>query len=157
MASRSTTTRWPVRTSGGSATVPTTRSSPWGCVEHHRRRRRDHRSLHALRARAGGEEALLLDAGEFADPRAGTAKSAAIVRMHYSNPEVVRMAVQSRAAFMQQPFYERCGWLFLVDDAHAGAARRNREMQQAEGALSEEVDPADFEISAEGVAYALFE
>jgi len=79
------------------------------------------------------------------------------VRMHYSNPEVVRMAVQSRAAFMQQPFYERCGWLFLVDDAHADAARRNREMQQAEGSLSEEVDPADFEISAEGVAYALFE
>ena len=53
-------------------------------------------------ARAG-ENALLLEAGTFADPHAGTAKSAAIVRMHYSNPEVVRMALKSRAAFMEQP------------------------------------------------------
>jgi sarcosine oxidase subunit beta len=107
-------------------------------------------------ARAG-EDTVLLEAGTFADPRAGTAKSAAIVRMHYSNPEVVRMAVKSRAAFMEQPFYERCGWLFLVDEEHADAARRNREMQQREGALSDEIDPQDFGIDADDVAYALFE
>ena len=107
-------------------------------------------------ARAG-EDALLLEAGTFADPRAGTAKSAAIVRMHYSNPEVVRMAVQSRAAFAEQAFYQRCGWLFLVDAQHADAARRNCEMQQAEGALSAVVDPQDFDIDAKDVAYAIFE
>jgi sarcosine oxidase, subunit beta len=107
-------------------------------------------------ARAG-ESTVLLEAGTFADPRAGTAKSAAIVRMHYSNPEVVQMAVTSRAAFMEQPFYERCGWLFLVDEKHAAAARRNREMQQHEGALSDEIDPQDFGIEADGIAYALFE
>jgi sarcosine oxidase subunit beta len=107
-------------------------------------------------ARAG-ENALLLEAGTFADPHAGTAKSAAIVRMHYSNPEVVRMAVKSRAAFMEQPSYERCGWLFLVDEEHADAARRNREMQQREGALSDEIDPQDFGIDPHGIAYALFE
>jgi sarcosine oxidase, subunit beta len=107
-------------------------------------------------ARAG-EQTLLLEAGTFADPRAGTAKSAAIVRMHYSNPEVVRMAVKSRAAFMEQPFYERCGWLFLVDDEHSDAARRNREMQRREGAASDEIDPHDFGIEADGIAYALFE
>jgi sarcosine oxidase, subunit beta len=107
-------------------------------------------------ARAG-EHVLLLEAGTFADPRAGTAKSAAIVRMHYSNPEVVRMAVASRAAFADHPFYERCGWLFLVDEQHADAARRNREMQQREGASSDEIDPQDFGIEADGIAYALFE
>jgi sarcosine oxidase subunit beta len=104
-----------------------------------------------------GENTVLLEAGTFADPRAGTAKSAAIVRMHYSNPEVVRMAVKSRAAFMDQPFYQRCGWLFLVDEKHAEAARSNREMQQREGALSQEIDPHDFGIDSTGIAYALFE
>lgn len=105
-------------------------------------------------ARAG-EDALLLEAGAFG--REGTGKSAAIVRTHYSNPEVVRMAVRSRDAFMAQPFYRRCGWLFLVDEADAHLARANREMQLREGAESDEVDPADFGLSGEGVAYALFE
>jgi sarcosine oxidase subunit beta len=105
-------------------------------------------------ARAG-EDALLLEAGSFG--REATGKSAAIVRTHYSNPEVVRMAVRSREAFMPQPFYDRCGWLFLVDEADADLARRNRDMQLGEGAESEEVDAADFGVSAEGVAYALFE
>ena len=107
-------------------------------------------------ARAG-EDALLLEAGTFADPRAATARSGALVRTHYSNAEVVRMAVRSRAAYLEQPYYERCGWLFLVDEAGAEPARRNREMQQREGAISHEVDPADFGVATEGVAYALYE
>ena len=105
-------------------------------------------------ARAG-EDALLLEAGAFA--REGTGKSAAIVRTHYSNREVVRMAVRSREAFREQAFYDRCGWLFLVDEEDADLARQNRAMQVQEGALSEEVDPADFGLSSDGVAYALFE
>jgi sarcosine oxidase subunit beta len=105
-------------------------------------------------ARAG-EGALLLEAGSFGQE--GTGKSAAIVRTHYSNPEVVRMAVRSREAFRRHPFYDRCGWLFLVDEKDAGLARRNRAMQLEEGALSDEVDPADFGLSADGVAYALYE
>ena len=44
-------------------------------------------------ARAG-MDVLVLEAGEFG--RQSTGKSAAIVRCHYSNPEVVRMAVRSR-------------------------------------------------------------
>jgi glycine/D-amino acid oxidase-like deaminating enzyme len=105
-------------------------------------------------ARAG-EHAVLLEAGTFGGK--GTGASAAIVRTHYSNPEVVRMAVRSREAFMAQPFYERCGWLFLVDVADADLARENRAMQLEEGAPSDEVDPADFGLSPDGVAYALFE
>jgi sarcosine oxidase subunit beta len=67
------------------------------------------------------------------------------------------MAVRSREAFMRQAFYERCGWLFLVDAADAGLARENRAMQLEHGAPSDEVDPQDFGLSADGVAYALFE
>lgn len=103
----------------------------------------------------GGEDALLLEAGAFA--QGGSGKSAGIVRTHYSNAEVVRMAVRSREAFMRLPFYARCGWLFLVDEQDAGLARENRAMQLDEGALSDEVDATDFGVSAEGVAYALFE
>jgi sarcosine oxidase subunit beta len=107
-------------------------------------------------ARAG-EEALLLEAGTFADPRAATARSGALVRTHYSNAEVVRMAVRSRTAYLEQPYYRRCGWLFLVDEEAAEPARRNREMQLREGALSDEVEAADFGVATEGVAYALYE
>lgn len=105
-------------------------------------------------ARAG-EDALLLESGTFGS--AGTGMSAAIVRTHYSNPEVVRMALRSRAVFMEQPFYDRCGWLFLVDEANADLARQNRELQLAEGAESEEVDAAAFGLDPDGVAYALHE
>jgi glycine/D-amino acid oxidase-like deaminating enzyme len=105
-------------------------------------------------ARAG-EDALLLEAGTFA--RGGTGKSGAIVRTHYSNPEVVRMAVRSRDVYLSQPFYDRCGWLFLVDEENAELARRNRDMQFREGAGGEEVDAAEFGVATEGVGYALFE
>jgi sarcosine oxidase, subunit beta len=105
-------------------------------------------------ARAG-EKAVLLEAGAFGGE--GTGASAAIVRTHYSNPEVVRMAVRSREAFMGRPFYERCGWLFLVDEADADLARENRAMQLEAGAPSDEVDPAEFGLSGDRVAYALFE
>ncbi|HEY3182019.1 MAG TPA: FAD-binding oxidoreductase [Gaiellaceae bacterium] len=114
-------------------------------------------------ARAG-EAVLLLEAGEIAGESTG--KSAAIVRTHYSNPEVVRMAVRSREAFMRapellgcEPFYDRRGWLFLVDETDAPLARGNRRMQLAEGAHSDEVDPTDFldGVSTEAIAYALFE
>jgi len=114
-------------------------------------------------ARAG-ESAVLLEAGSLAGRSTG--KSAAIVRTHYSNPEVVRMAVRSRDSFVRapdvlgcEPFYDRRGWLFLVDDADAPLARENRRMQLAEGAWSDEVDPAELldGVSTDGIAYALFE
>ena len=110
-------------------------------------------------------ETLLLDAGRFGCESTG--KSAAIVRCHYSNPEVVRMAVESREAFRRlpllldcDPVYHRTGWLFLVDEQDAVLAVANAEMQDAEG-----VDSVDAEDVAEylpgvdraGIAYALFE
>jgi sarcosine oxidase, subunit beta len=105
-------------------------------------------------ARAG-EDALLLEGGRFGGGNTG--KSGAIVRTHYSNPEVVRMAVRSRDVYLAEPFYDRCGWLFLVDEENEAYARENRAMQLGEGAASEEVDAADFGLATEDVAYALFE
>lgn len=108
---------------------------------------------------------LLLEAGSFGE--ASTGKSAAIVRCHYSNPEVVRMAVHSRERLRQlplhldcDPVYTRCGWLFLVDEESAAAAGQNAEMQEDEGLDLVEVDDLQELLpGAEetGIAYALFE
>jgi sarcosine oxidase subunit beta len=113
----------------------------------------------------GGMDVLLLDAGAFGAQ--STAKSAAIVRCHYSNPEVVRMAVQSRDRFRQlplrlgcDPVYTRCGWLFLLDAESAPLALANADMQAREGLDLVEVDDLqDYLPGAEesGIAYAIYE
>ena len=110
-------------------------------------------------------DVLLLEAGRFAGE--STAKSAAIVRCHYSNPEVVRMAVRSREALRRLPLlldcapvYTRTGWLFLVDEEDAATAVANSEMQEEEGLETIEVDDLQAILpGAEeaGVAYALYE
>jgi glycine/D-amino acid oxidase-like deaminating enzyme len=110
-------------------------------------------------------DVLLLEARRFGG--GPTAKSAAIVRCHYSNPEVVRMAVRSREALRQlplrldcEPVYTRTGWLFLVDEADAQLAVANAEMQEGEGL--EAVDVDDLQdvlpgVEESGIAYALYE
>jgi glycine/D-amino acid oxidase-like deaminating enzyme len=112
-----------------------------------------------------GVDVLLLDAGRFGE--ASTGKSAAIVRCHYSNPEVVRMAVHSRDRLRQlplhldcDPVYTRCGWLFLLDAESALAAAENSIMQDEEGVDSVEVDDLNEYLpgaDGDGLAYALFE
>jgi len=110
-------------------------------------------------------DVLLLEAKRFGG--GSTAKSAAIVRCHYSNPEVVRMAVRSREALRQlplhldcEPVYSRTGWLFLVDEADAAHAVANAEMQEAEGLVT--LDVEDLQgllpgVDESGIAYALYE
>lgn len=112
-----------------------------------------------------GMDVLLLEASRFGEQSTG--KSAAIVRCHYSNPEVVRMAVRSREAFRRlpllldcDPVYHRCGWLFLVDEENADLAAENAEMQDEAGVDSVEVeDLAEYlpGIDPTGIAYALYE
>jgi sarcosine oxidase, subunit beta len=113
-----------------------------------------------------GMDVLLLEAGRVGEGCTG--KSAAIVRCHYSNPEVVRMAVRSREALRRlpllldcEPVYTRCGWLFLVDEEHAQAAVDNSEMQEEEGVDSLEVidELAEYlpGVVEDGIAYALYE
>jgi sarcosine oxidase subunit beta len=95
-----------------------------------------------------GAPALLLEAGAFGQESTG--KSAAIVRMHYSNPDTVRMALKGRRDFAAasellecEPFYHRTGWLFLVDAADAELARANRDMQREQGSESVELSPEE--------------
>jgi len=110
-------------------------------------------------------DVVLLEAQTFGGQ--STARSAAIVRCHYSNPEVVRMAVRSREALRQlplrldcEPVYTRTGWLFLVDVHDAELAVANVAMQDEEGV--ESVDVEDLEavlpgIDETGIAYAVYE
>jgi glycine/D-amino acid oxidase-like deaminating enzyme len=112
-----------------------------------------------------GVEVLVLDAGRIGGGMTG--KSGAIIRCHYSNPEVVRMAVHSRETYRQlplhldcEPVYHRTGWLFLVDESEAAQAVANAEMQDQEGLDS--VDVEDLQevlpgIDETGIAYAMFE
>jgi sarcosine oxidase subunit beta len=110
-------------------------------------------------------DVLLLEARRFGG--GSTAMSAAIVRCHYSNPEVVRMALRSREALRRlpllldcEPVYARTGWLFLVDETDAQLAIANAEMQEGEGLDAVDVD--DLQELLPGVdetdiAYALYE
>ena len=110
-------------------------------------------------------DVLLLEAGRFGEQSTG--RSAAIVRCHYSNPEVVRMAVHSRETFRRlplfldcEPVYHRSGWLFLVDEHDAALAVRNAEMQEEEGVDNVDVDDLDEilpGVDPAGIAYAVHE
>jgi sarcosine oxidase subunit beta len=113
----------------------------------------------------GGMDVLLLEAGEFGGQSTG--RSAAIVRCHYSNPQVVRMAVHSREQLRRlplllecDPVYIRSGWLFLVNEQDAEAAVALAEMQEDEGVDNLDVDDLDDYvpgIDPTGIAYALYE
>lgn len=114
-----------------------------------------------------GMPCVLLESGSFGHESTG--KSAAVVRIHYSNPQVVRMALRSRETLRAlpelldcDPVYRRSGYLFVVDAGDREHAIANRRMQLAEGASSIEVRPDELEaylpgIDIEGVSYALFE
>jgi sarcosine oxidase subunit beta len=82
--------------------------------------------------------ALLLERGRFASE--STAKTAAIVRMHYSNPEVVRMALRSRELLQSfgeltgaESVYFETGWCYVVPPEHAETVRATAEMNRAHG------------------------
>jgi glycine/D-amino acid oxidase-like deaminating enzyme len=112
-----------------------------------------------------GADVLLLEAGRFG--RESTGKSAAIVRCHYSNPEVVRMAVYSRHMLNTlplelecEPVYHQTGWLFLVDEADAALAVANAEMQDGEGLDTVEIEDLQAllpGVDETGIVYALHE
>lgn len=116
---------------------------------------------------ARGVDAALFERASFAQESTG--KSAAIVRMHYSNAPVVRMAVRSRDALMNLPetlgcdsVYTRSGWLFLLDESERQHAITNRQMQLGEGAISREVPLDELSdlipgIEIGGLGHALFE
>jgi len=114
-----------------------------------------------------GEEVALFESRTYGQESTG--KSAAIVRMHYSNPETIRMALHGRRALIDlpellgcEPVYHRTGWVFLIGEDSAETAAANRELQIREGSPSDEIRLDDLErlipgVSTEGIAYVLYE
>lgn len=116
---------------------------------------------------SAGMPCVLFESGGFGQESTG--KSAAVVRVHYSNPQVVRMAVRSRQDLIDapdalgcDPVYRRAGYLFAVDAAERENAIANRRMQLEHGASSIEVrieDLGDYlpGVDPDGISYVLFE
>jgi sarcosine oxidase subunit beta len=105
-----------------------------------------------------GVDALMLEA----EPGFGgrdSSKTAGLIRTHYSNPAVVRMAIRGRDAFRDiaaeagvPPVFQEIGYVFLASDESLERARANVEMQRGEGAEVEELPPSALERFAPGAA-----
>lgn len=105
-----------------------------------------------------GVDALLLEA----DPTFGgrdSSKTAGIIRTHYSNPEVVRMAIRGREIFRDfpqltgaPPVLHDIGYVFLASAENVEQARANTAMQRSEGAQVDELPPSELDRFAPGAA-----
>jgi sarcosine oxidase subunit beta len=105
-----------------------------------------------------GIDALLLEQ----DPQFGgrdSSKTAGIMRTHYSNPAVVRMAIRGQQVFRDiaglagvEPVFHDIGYIFLASHEALARARENVEMQRGEGALVEELPPSALDRFAPGAA-----
>ena len=86
-------------------------------------------------AHKGLKKVVLLEKGLVA--AGGTGRSAAIVRQHYSHPELVKMVKRSVEIFHDfedivggDPGFVKCGWAFLVPDYVSDGFSQNLKMQQ---------------------------
>ena len=102
-------------------------------------------SLAYYLAQKGAGDVVLLERASIAD--GSTGKSAAIVRMHYTNPVTVQLALRSRDLFLNwgervggPGVYTQCGWYFLAPSHQEDNVRRNVTMQRAIGVDAEFVD-----------------
>ncbi len=107
-----------------------------------------------------GVDALLLER----DPSFGgrdSSKTAGIIRTHYSNPEVVRMAIRGREIFRDLPsltggpaVLHDIGYVFLASVENLDGARSNVAMQRLQGATVEELGPSELGRFAPGASTA---
>ena len=115
-----------------------------------------------------GVDVRLLERDRFAGASSG--KSAAIVRMHYSNPSVVRMALRSRRIFASFPDitgasagYRAGGWTFLVPAEDETAVRetfamnRRRRRRRRRGPARRARLPSSRASTSPDIALALHE
>jgi sarcosine oxidase subunit beta len=99
--------------------------------------------------REGLKSVLVLERGP--GPACGpTGKSAAVVRMHYSHPVLVRMAMQSREMFAdmrnmlgKDGGFERKGWWLAVGADMIDVVIANQEMQRGLGLETELIPPGE--------------
>lgn len=102
-----------------------------------------------LKAR-GMKRVLVLESG--AGPACGpTGKSAGVVRMHYSHPILVRMALESREVFADMKAilgrdggFRRKGWWLAVGANMIEQVQSNVEMQRTMGLNAEIIPPERF-------------
>lgn len=97
--------------------------------------------------REGLKNVLVLESGP--GPACGpTSKSAAVVRMHYSHPVLVRMAMESREMFADMKNmlgkdggFKRKGWWLAVGANMIDGVKANQEMQRGLGLKTELIAP----------------
>ena len=118
-------------------------------------------------ARKGVSNVMLLE--KDAPGGGSTGKSAAIVRMHYTNAATVQLALRSRELFLNwvdavdpEPVYNQTGWFFLVPPDQEVNLRANLSMNQALGVDAElfDVDRVTGEldgINPNGLGFAVYE
>lgn len=95
--------------------------------------------------KAGLRTVVLLEKGLIAS--GGTGRSAAIIRQHYSHPDLVRLVKRSVEIFHHfddeiggSPGFVNCGWAFLVPEYVSEGFSRNLEMQRSMGIDTREID-----------------
>ena len=95
--------------------------------------------------KAGLRKVILLEKGLIAS--GGTGRSAAIIRQHYSHPDLVRLVKRSVQIFHHfddeiggSSGFVNCGWAFLVPDYVSEGFDRNLEMQRNLGIDTREID-----------------
>ena len=115
----------------------------------------------------GVRDVVLFEKGPLA--AGSTGKSAAIVRMHYTNPATITLALRSRELFLDwvdrvhaRPVYTSCGWLFFAPTNEEKTLRENLELQCSLGVDAElwEVDALCKEIpgiDTEGIGFVVHE
>jgi len=99
---------------------------------------------------------VLLEKGDPGD--GSTGKSAAIIRMHYTNPATVQLALRSRDLFLNwssevggETVYSKTGWLFLVPPDQESNLRENLAMNQSLGVDAERIGPERIAEHAPGI------
>jgi glycine/D-amino acid oxidase-like deaminating enzyme len=99
-------------------------------------------------AKRGAKRVLLLE--RYVVASGGTGKSAAVIRQHYSNPELVRMVRRSVEVFahFDQAIggdcgFVPCGWAFLVPPYASEGFAHNLEMQRGLGVDTREITRED--------------
>ncbi len=116
----------------------------------------------------GAARVLVLESG--AGPATGpTGKGAGVVRMHYSHPILVRMAMESRDMFANMKDmlgsdggFRRKGWWLAIGANVIDQVRSNLEMQRGLGLKAELIPPCEIPkrapwLNPEGLAGLLYE
>jgi glycine/D-amino acid oxidase-like deaminating enzyme len=105
----------------------------------------------------GVTDVVLFERGRMAE--GSTGKSAAVVRMHYTNPSTVRLALRSRDLFLNwrdrvddREVYYQTGWFFLTPPGQEATVENNMAMNRVEGVDVEVADTVFLQERAPGIS-----